>query len=60
MLERLYDYKQRYEKEYLLAKAKVQVIDEMIADEMRHEDEENATEIAQQVVTEQPITDESY
>lgn len=59
MLERLFDYKQRYEKEYLLAKAKVQVIDEMIAEEMRHDDE-NATEIAETEVTKQPITDESY
>lgn len=61
MLERLYDYKQRYEKEYLLAKAKIQVVEEMIADEIRHENDEEATEIAEhQEVTEQPITDESY
>lgn len=59
MLERLYDYKQRYEKEYLLAKAKLQVIDEMIAEEFRNE-EENATEIAEREVTKQPITDGSY
>jgi hypothetical protein len=60
MLERLYDYKQRYEKEYLLAKAKIQVVEEMIADEIRNEKDEEATEIAEeQEVAEQP-TDESY
>lgn len=59
MLERLFDYKQRYEKEYLLAKAKVQVIDEMIAEEMRHDDE-NATKLADTEVTKQPTDEEIY
>ena len=60
MLSRLYEYKQRYEKEYLLAKAKIQVIDEMIADEIHNENEEAATEIVgDNEVAEQP-TDESY
>lgn len=59
MLERLYDYKRRYEKEYLLAKAKMQVIDEMIADEVRHNDE-YATEIAEQQEVAEQTTDESY
>ena len=56
MLERLYAYKQRYDKEYLLAKAKLQVIEEMIADEIRHENDE-ATKIAEQEVAEQPINE---
>ena len=56
MLERLYAYKQRYDKEYLLAKAKVQIIDEMIADEIRNEQDE-ATKIAEQEVAEQPINE---
>lgn len=60
MLDKLYAYKQRFEKEYLLAKAKIQVIDEMISEEIRVDTEENATEIAHTTeVAERPMN-ESY
>lgn len=62
MLERLYEYKHRYEKEYLLAKAKLQVIEEMIADEVRHEEKVSmATQIAtNEEVAEQTQLDVNY
>lgn len=60
MLQALYAYKTQYEKELLMAQAKISVVEEMIANEVKKQ-AENVEEPASDVSGQMQITeDESY